>query len=666
MALGAVQPAWAEMHALLVGVSAYPSLPEHRLSGPRNDVQRMKAVLAQRGFAPARITVLADGVPGAKQPTRSVILQALESLARSTKTGDTVLLYFAGHGSQQPVVPGSSQAAQESDGWHEIFLPIDIGSWDGQRGGVKNAIVDHELRAAVDKIQDRGAFVWGVFDTCHSATLVRSAGDDEVRYRAVPAQALGVPQQPRYAASAHAVPANEPKAGRGQAVFFYAAQTTEQTPEMKLPQGARDRRPYGLFSFMLSRALELGSPMTYRQMGQYVLAQYAGINEARATPLFTGTGLDQPVLGQASMPVRQWSIDQARMSVPVGALAGVSRDAVFAVLPSPVARDSEVIGYLRATDVQLGHTALAPLAYGGKPLLRANDIKPTWYARLASNPQRRPLRVTVDASDCGQACAWLPMLDQVKRMEGAAIEWVGTGSDLTLQLRKHQVLALSSSEASTCRPGASKSNCGHQQAGWPLLTLEKDGTGQIDQAGLAETLSTALRSVARTTLLLRLSAESAASSPSSGLPVSIATVSGAGKLHQPITAEKVAELRAGDLLKVALGNNGPSARDVTVLYLDARHGIQVLFPREGESNRLEAGALQSLEFVVDDSTHGIERLLVISVEAERLGERADFSFLAQPSLTAGASDKTRAGAAQGAGEMQGSKLGMQMFTFRVK
>lgn len=661
LVLCTAQAAWADMQALLVGVSGYPSLPEHRLSGPRNDVQRMKTVLAGRGFAPARINVLADGVPGAAAPTRSNILLALEGLARSSKAGDTVMLYFSGHGSQQPVLPGSRQAAQESDGWHEIFLPIDIGRWDGQRGAVTNAIVDHELRAAVDKIQDRGAFVWGVFDTCHSATLVRGA-DEEMRYRAVQARDLGVPQAATPATAKRAMPDGTAPApaGRGEAVFFYAAQTTEQTPEMKLPLGAPNRQPYGLFSFVLSRALELEQPMTYRQMGQYVLAQYTGINAARATPLFTGTGLDRPVLGQTSPPVRQWPVDPMRLSVPVGELSGIGTGTVFRVLPSPLSRDSEVLGYLQVTRAQLERSELAPLAHGGKALLHSDSIRPGWYARLVSRPERLALRIAVDASHCGRDCVWLSVLDRLKQqgLDGVAVEWVRTGADVTLQLNPDEVLALSNAEAPECGLGASLPACVHGQATPILLS----GAGERDPQRLATSLRTALQSVARSTHLLRLAASQATRAPSTGLAISLESINATSAQRQLITADKATELRAGDRLTLTLNNRGNAARDVTALYLDARYGIQVIFPRGGESNRLEAGATQSLDLMADDSAPGIERLIVISVEARRLGERADFSFLAQPALASSAAQLTR-----GTEHVPPSgKADMRVFTFRMR
>ena len=162
-------PARAELRALLIGVSGYPALPERlRLQGPRNDVQRLRQILLQRGLAPARLRVLADGVPGAALPTRANILAALDELARDAQADDVVVVHFAGHGSRQPAADGSGLAP--------VFLPLDVGPWDGGARSVQNAIGSPELRAALDRIGDRGAFVWAIVDACHSAALVREIG----------------------------------------------------------------------------------------------------------------------------------------------------------------------------------------------------------------------------------------------------------------------------------------------------------------------------------------------------------------------------------------------------------------------------------------------------------------------------------------------------------
>ena len=104
MALFSCASSYADTYALLVGVSGYPSLAEsRRLRGPANDVQLMRAALIQQGVASNAITTLADGVKGSQAlPTRQNILAGMRVLATQAKPGDWAIVYFSGHGSQQP------------------------------------------------------------------------------------------------------------------------------------------------------------------------------------------------------------------------------------------------------------------------------------------------------------------------------------------------------------------------------------------------------------------------------------------------------------------------------------------------------------------------------------------------------------------------------------
>lgn len=692
--------AHAEMRALLVGVSSYPTLDKARqLLGPRNDVQRVRQVLEQRGFARDRITVLADGVPGAQQPTRANILRALETQALEARSGDTVVLYFAGHGSQQPADRKTPEGRLEPDGLHEIFLPIDVGRWDGQAGRVHNAIVDHELRAAVDQVLDRGAFVWGVFDACHSASLVRGGAESEVRYRHVSPEELGIdPQQidsatadamrTRGGATPDAGPLGETafRAGRGHAVYFYAAQTTELTPELPLPLGGARREPYGLFSFMLNRALELGQPMSYRQLGQYILSQYGSINEARVTPLFAGTALDQAVLGQQQLSVRQWPMTEGKQTVPVGALSGIVEGALFAVVPGPLASTDEAIGYLRAQRVQVNQSELEAVAYGGKSVPTAAGLKAGSYARLVSNPEKYALRVAVDSRACPAKCPWDPVIERLRKdgVPGADVQWTTGGAEVTLKLLPDRIVALSPSEQGEVTCGKA-GECKDIRRGTTLSTWESLRTSAAGAA--VNDLTGALHAIARSRNLMMLATRLSAQSRDTGLAVTVQYLPRGSQTRRPITPERVPVLRAGDTVIVGLANQGPKALDVTLLYADARYGISVQYPLQaGEVNRLEPGSkieIDDIGIQDTDGVVGIERLLAISVEAEKHGERADFSFLAQPTLkdvglrTRGGpqSDEVQAFldagfadyATRGApARMPGRRTGMQVFTFDIR
>jgi len=648
-------PAAGRVMAVLVGVSEYPTLDKrYQLEGPRNDVRRLRAVLQQRGVAAADLRVLADGVDGAELPTRAAILGAWQQAAERARAGDVLVLYFAGHGSQQPADRRTPEGREEVDGLNEIILPRDVGPWANEKVAVANAIVDHELRRIVDAATAKGAFVWAIFDACHSATLVRSAADtsSEVRYRQVAPGDLGIPARaldeavtrasaPAPAAtsaatSAPALPAPAVAASAGGSAFFYAVQSDQAAPEMRLPLGEPGRTSHGLFSFTLARALESGRPMSYRQLAQQVFSDYAAMNEARVTPLFSGSALDRAVLDQPAPPVRQWALQRDDgLSLRAGSLSDIAVGTVFAVVPGPLAAASEAIGFVRAESVDSARTTLVPLAWAGKPAPDPAALPAGAHARLVQSGVAYRLRVAVDSAACAaRDCPARAALDRLRAAGAAAtgveVEWLapGTAADVTLRVLpdRVQVLAPSQQLRTDCaRDG--KRDC----AAPPMLGL------RFDAAARAETveaeLAALLHRIGRATNLMRLaSAQPATGFGSAGLALSLWLVKPDGA--QPVGAERVPRLRAGDVLELRLRNAGRVAVDATVLYTDANYGITALWPdASGVDNRLGPGDEHALRIDITDEAIGVERILTIAAEAQAKAERTDLSFLAQPPLT---------------------------------
>jgi hypothetical protein len=695
-----------DMRALIVGVSEYPNLEKALwLEGPRNDAARMQEILQRRGFAANRISVLADGVPHAGLPTRANILNELDRLAREAGKDDLVLLYFAGHGSQQPVSRNTPDGTAESDGLYEIFLPRDVGKWSGQQGRVENALIKTELRDAVDRILAKGAFVWGVFDSCHSATLVRSADstDSGVRYRYVDPVQLGVPSAAMTAAREHhaeqigklaaapaatvatvATTARGPGAETGGSAFFYAAQTTEETPEMQLPQGQADGKPYGLFGYMITQALDSGVPMTYRQMAQYVLTRYGAMNQTRVTPLFSGTALDQPVLGQNTALVQQWKIDRRNdIVVQAGALSRLSEGSILAVVSDPLAKTEAAIGYVKLTRVSLSSAVAEPLDYKGKPALKPEALPKSAYARIVQIAPRYTLRASIDSNNCATQCgpatsATSQLRNKTDTVPGASVTWLDAPaeSDIIVRLLPDRILLLP--------PLLAAADCTATDACPQVLTLLADPAQKVPDKGLRQKLAESLHAIARSINLLRIATQLAETGRKAA-PVEVAMKLTSQGKQMPYAPEQVPQLHAGDRISVSLRNNGITAVDVTMLYVDAHYGINVLFPSGGgASNRLEPWAVHDFDIDITDDTLGMERMLTIAVNAAKGQERSDFSFLAQPSLstvrgTKGTDDDNddvlafmdagfssyRSRGESAAARAPGDRTSMQVFTFNI-
>jgi len=654
-ALLAVLCAWApgvhaELRALLVGVSGYPELPERlRLSGPRNDVQRMRQVLLARGFDPEQIETLADGVPGAALPTRANIMAALDRLATRSVRGDIVVLHFAGHGSQQPV-DVAEVAESGGPALEQIFLPYDVKSWDREQRGVTNALRSRDLRTAADRITARGAFLWAIFDACHSARLVRGGEDEGVRYRHVSAAELGVPER------ALGLATNSPAAtsttrGKamsavvlsptpdGAAAFFYATQTHEVTPEMPLPARRPGARVHGLFTHVVAKAMEQAQAMSYKQLAQFVLAEYRDLSEARATPLFAGTGLDHQVLGLAGERHLQWPLEEAgdALTVAAGDLSGIVAGAVFAILPSALAGPAQTEGHLRVVATQADRSELAPVGHAGQSAPARARLRAGQYLRLVSNPVDFDLRIAVDARSCPARCILADAVAQLRHsgIPGVAAVWVAleAGADIVLeQLGDRVVFVPAAARAGPASARARLAGVRISEAGKPSATVE-----------VARRMATGLHAVARTRNLMRVSSRLMAQGTRTGLAATLQVQQGRSGVGQAeaVPAGATPSLRAGDRLMLNLHNAGATALDVTVLYLDADQGIVCLYPsRAGETNRLDPKGRAVVDIDIHAPPSGAEHILIIAAEVTRLGEQRNYAFLEQPPL-----DRQRGGAA---------------------
>lgn len=653
-----------QRHALLVGVSNYPTQPDGRdisLVGPKNDVRLMQRVLAERGFQPSHVTVLADGVPGAGDPTRAAIVGAMESIARKAAKGDFVFLFFAGHGSQQPAQNIGPQNP-EPDGLDETFLPRDVGRWDGGKGTVHNAIVDDEFDLHITAIRNRGAFVWAVFDSCHSGTITRSVvNDPEVRTRELRPADLGVPAEAIRRAQAEAarvLPATRgapavdtgalgkaPKAapGAGGFVAFYAVQSSELEKEQRLPEGHPDRQSHGRLAFTLARVLAMNRGMSYRQAGQQVLQFYAAANYLDTTPLIEGAGasLDARVFDdRESARVMQWRLQREAgvLKVEAGAVHQIGEGAVFAVLPDAVSPDERALGYLAAGKVGLYQSDLAPADTKGAKRLDPATIPAGAFVRLVSASQAIDLRVAMPAQVAGRAKAALDAVSKAAT-PGLRVTWAGAreGGDVRLFVRDDKLWLL--------------------PPGGELYVDGPNKTHSIDlktnaEAEVAEKLVDTLRAMARALNLTKLAAQTATTTVGRAVEMSVQVRRGGSGKPETLKPEKVPRFADGDVVDVLVRNQHARAVDVSVFAIQSDFSIVQLYPEPGRNVPVEPGPrpFPLAQFRVSADTTGQESLLFIVTEARPGSERPDFSFLAQSGI-----ERTR-GAPLGGGDDLASTL----------
>jgi hypothetical protein len=646
------------MHALLVGVSQYPNLdPALWLDGPKNDVQLFTEYLQSRGVARENLHVLADGVPDAGEPTRKAILGRLDAIAATAQRGDVVILMFAGHGSQQPAKAGDVR--NEPDGLDEIFLPRDVGKWDGEIAALPNALTDDELGAAIGRIRDRGVFVWAVFDNCHSGTITRAMPLKGEKDRQVKPEQLGIDPRVLADAAARAASAGERTRGgpaapesaleverggnaaRGGFVAFYAAQSQETTPEASLPQYAADAVPRGLFSYTLYQVLSAHPDATYRQAIEQVLQSYQGMGRQQPTPTYEGTGLDNVVFGATpGSAVTQWRLDNdnGTLRLRAGLIHQVTPESVLMVVPLPTSKDGDALGYVKVLQAASNVSEVQPIAYEGKPALDMARLRGPVFARPVDLKVDFSLRASAPAKSAVCDVPETAVTAAIRELQGARgiaqrVRWVGADepADVRLCQVKGQLLFLD---------GAGGVAAGQRPQGpaLDLRSLTTGGTGAGGLSPLAVELGANLEKIGRVANLSRLAAGIGGTSrleiTLTWLPSCDVKQPGCSALPQPLTSSSRPALREGDKIKVSVTNPLPTPVDLTILYVDAYYGITAMYPDadQGELPRIEPRGRLEFEITANAEPAGFERMLVIGIPVTPQSPQTSFAGLAQQGI----------------------------------
>jgi len=652
------QAASRTYHALLVACTEYPNLPQRNwLVGPKNDAGLVHEYLLKNvpdpvRFAPENVTLLAKDVPGASGlPTHAAIKAALADLAAKVQRDDFVYLHLSGHGAQQPeMIKGD-----ETDGLDEIFLPVDIDKWINRDAGVPNALVDNEIGDALDAIRDKGAFVWIVFDCCHSGTATRAVDvDDEMERKIEFADLVGGNEAAMAAAlrtyedtvasasrgldengarkpAFNLTPTGGEPITKGKLVAFYAAQTVETTPEMPLPRGTTGAPRFGLFTFTILSKLAENPNVTYRQLGQAVLQQYSADSRTRPTPLFEGE-LDARVFGtDKTDAVMQWPvvIKDGEATISAGLLHRLTPGSKLAILPSALSRLSDAVGFLEVQSARNLESRVKPVAFDDKPVLKLADIPANAYARAAEIAVDYKLVVARPAATRGlerETALVNSVLDELATAKetGFNIELVAPGksAELRFAVMRENAIAGAARDA-TDKPAlwflpASGDLTLKDGSKPPLIIIHSD-----DRKRLVDATARNLRTIFRATGLSRLAAASDYRPEEVDVQFQIKRRDKDGL--EPLQASVVPRVSPGDEVHVLARNGSDLLVDINVLYVGSDYSItHIVAERLAPQAKLEEGLL-----AFTDTSFGMERMIAVLTEAPAESEMADLSFLAQ-------------------------------------
>jgi len=607
--------AHAETRALIVGVSDYPNLAKSIwLTGPRNDSREFANTIVRLGVPAVNVTVLADGVEnleaGIATPgpgTKVAILDGLTKLAETSNAGDLVVFYFSGHGSQQPDRDGDDQGGRD-----EVFLPYDTAAWTSE--GIGNAIIDDELRTAIDKIRAKGVDFFGVIDACHSATGFRAVPGDAAKARKVDPRDLGAPEVNPSAARPSLTDDMAPTTNggrRGRAAFFYAAQESEEALE-KPPAKGEDGQNFGVFTYTLLKRMNATPNLTYRTLHQAVMADIKrDVLAPSQTPDAEGDLLDEPVLQLSAAPVRQWPIYNGKLQA--GALHGVTAGSTIALFADPADSDDKALATAIVEEAAATRSIVVPSAGVEESAFKAGR-----FARLLdpaidlSFTLSEPIRLDPDdGHDYAPALAALHSAIDSKPV-GARMSVRQNGYDLAIGLVDGK-LAFAATAGAIDENGDGSS---------PRLTLPSD------PAAATQAVSDALKRIGKVMALQRLGGDSAGLKPAgleTALLVSKArpsakTANGCSRnsadFEPPAPAGDVPAFDDCDIITVDMRNAGRKPIDVTALLVGADYSITQIWPQGGASSRIlaaESKTARVLQMRPDPATGSDERIIFVGV-----------------------------------------------------
>ena len=621
-----------ERYAVLVGVGQYPHLSDSlQLAGPSNDVRLVRNYLLNvEGFNEDDIAWLSDEAP--TPPQRANILAALTNVDKKVQKGDFVLLHFSGHGSRQPA---KSKATEELDGYDEIFLPQDVKGWNKAIGSVENAILDDAIGLFIRSYRRKGADVWVIFDSCHSGTMTRGrVGHDSVRTRQVSGTVLGIPDRP---ADRVLVPNRRPKASpfadessgaeRGMLIAFLAAHASEEAPELLLPKRSDRAEPHGLLSYSINTVLARHPRVSYRQLAQLVTDQYASLPWLRSRPQFYGTDTDMdrtvfngsgkhPSLFLATMD----KDDRTRLTIAAGALRGFDMGAGVAIYANASDTDENLLG-TGTVDTAEATQAVVKVVWHPDTKMSVSPRMPVYVRLVQPAYESRVLIALLDTSQdkdnqrLREIVASLePHVPLVKFSDGydpSADYFAAFFDEKFWLLRPGQILPCSVQDLTEIDRVECERAHQPEQLFW---SVAMEAEHLISRAARARSL-TKLQGVVN--LPSSLSVDVWVQRSNSVQDVSVSLDDYVGSLH------------AGDQIYYSVRNEGSTAWDIFLFYVDSQLGIQALQDR-GHSARLLPDETIDTKLLgeINNKTLGAESLVVIA-EPARDGVEADYNFLAQ-------------------------------------
>jgi len=594
-----LDPALANLRALFVGIDQYrysdarePLADFSDLAGAVGDTQRFKSALEElyglaldkpeQGACESRNAVSITLTNACA--TRAAILAALDTEVARAEPGETLLFYFAGHGSRY----SDDTAFDQDSGYNGTILPADARNPNDPQGPGGD-IFDTELRALKDRATEAGVRFVTIFDSCNSATATRDGAAGVSRSAPPigrvppPAPALVVRREAR---TRGATPA-------GYWVHLAAAQDGEEAQEAA--SGAVGKRE-GVFTNALIETLRMPGMRhaTFGDIIREVRLRVAEHGHVSQTP--SAEGQLTAALGRNSGAALLFDVasEDGAAVLAAGSLSGVTPGSRFALYASQADAVAQGPPLAEATIDKVAETSARLAIAGTRPDL----------------PQRM---VAVEVAHFFPPDLLDVGIDIPAGPVRAAVETVLRGLEF-----------VSSGDAGSIRLARSARDPARIELRAGDGTLLAD-LGPAEAPGFADDLGNELQKVARVRALLalRTTGTEPAAGPSVGAnaggPRFAITTCVAGDGYR---ASSCPALETGGVRRIGRGirftatviNRGSAPAHLYLLAIDPLNAVTLVVPRRGELDQKVAVGQPYRRAGVWTDLPGLYRFIAIATE----------------------------------------------------
>ena len=318
-----------KIYAVFVGVDNYRFSRTHVREADFSDLKGAVGDTLRFRIAMGELYAVAMGEPDAQGcdlgtegsatllnqcATRARILAVLDAQIAARKPGDTLLFYFAGHGSRYR----DDETFGQDTGYNGTILPYDARNTDGSPGD----IFDIELKQRKDRATAAGIYFVSIFDSCNSATATRDGAAGQSR--SVPEYKGTVPGLATQSAG--------PRADGGYWVHLAAAQDGEEAQETA--SGAVGERA-GVFTTALIDTLKMPGmrDATFGDIIREVQLRVAQRGHVAQNPSAEGTLNASFGSRNRSAILFDAKASGAGAVLTAGSLSGVTTGSTFALYP---------------------------------------------------------------------------------------------------------------------------------------------------------------------------------------------------------------------------------------------------------------------------------------------------------------------------------------------